>query len=183
MPRLLPIESRQARYIYFIFWQPFILSPPLSKVKTEALNLHHRWPSFMDHPTHTLHYYETPQCCLSSSRRHHTTGPCHAYFPWSQDELTISASSSVNISSRRLPSQTEIEALNPHHCCRPPSPDHPTPTFHCYKNIILTLTTLLITQSYLYFASFLARVPHYQSFTHHRHSLSSSSHTYRPSAQ
>jgi hypothetical protein len=77
----------------------------------------------------------------------------HASFPLSQDELAASTSSFGNALSRYLPSRVETKALNLHHCCRLPSPDHPTITLHCYKRIISTLATLSVTQSRLHFAS------------------------------
>jgi hypothetical protein len=116
---------------------------------------------------------------------------CHASFPWSQDELAASASSSDNISSCRLPSQAETEALNPHHRRWPPSLDSPTPILHgqpdshphCYKKVISIFVTLPITQSRLYFASSLARASCHRSFTHRHCFLSPSFHVHHPSAQ
>jgi hypothetical protein len=82
-----------------------------------------------------------------------------------------------------LPSQTETEALNLHHCHRLPSSDRPTPTLYCYKVIIATLATLPTTQPRLYFASSLASAPRHQSSTRRHCSLSLLSHAHRPSAQ
>jgi hypothetical protein len=73
--------------------------------------------------------------------------------------------------------------MNSHHCRWPPSPDHLTPTLHCYKKVISTLATLPTIQPHLYFASSLARAPCHQSSTYRCHSLSPSSHVHRPSAQ
>jgi hypothetical protein len=56
-----------------------------------------------------------------------------------------------------LRSQAKNEALNSHHHCRPPFLDCLTSTFHCYKIVISTLVTLLITQPRLYFISSLAK--------------------------
>jgi hypothetical protein len=98
------------------------------------------------------------RCHLSSGRHRHATAPCHASFPWRQNKLAVSASSSGNALSRRLFSQAKTEALNPHHHCRPITSDRPTHTLHCYKNVILTLTTLSTTEPRLYFASFLRKV-------------------------
>jgi hypothetical protein len=108
---------------------------------------------------------------------------CHTCFPWSQDELTTSASSSGNVSSHRLHSQAESKALNPHHHHRPPSPDHPILTLHCYKKDISILVTLPTTQLRLHFASFLARAPRHRSSTRCHCSLSPSSHAYCPSTR
>jgi hypothetical protein len=120
---------------------------------------------------------------LSSDRRHHATAPCRASFSLSQDELAVSASSSSNDSSRRIPSRTKTEALNLRYHRRPPSSDHPTPILHCYENVISVLTTLTITQSHLHFVSSLARASRHRRSTFHRHSLSLPSHTYRLSTQ
>jgi hypothetical protein len=46
----------------------------------------------------------------------------------------------MHASLHHLPFRGENEALNLHHHSWPPSPDHPTPTLHCYK-IISTVTT------------------------------------------
>jgi hypothetical protein len=119
-----------------------------------------------------------PRCPLSSIGRCDTATLFHASFPLTQDELDASASSSCNALSRRLTSRVEIEALNLHHHCRLPSPDRSTPTLHCYKNIISTLTTLHITQSRLYFTSSLAKAPCHRSSTYRRRFLSPLSHVY-----
>jgi hypothetical protein len=76
--------------------------------------------------------------------------------------VTASASSSSNAWSHRLPSQTETEVLNPHHRYRSCSPDSPTLTLHCYKEVISILTILNTTQPHLHFASSLARAPHHR---------------------
>jgi hypothetical protein len=123
------------------------------------------------------------RCRLSSGRRRHAIVLCHAYFPWSQDELTASTSSSVNASSCRVPSQAEIKALNPHHCRRPPSSNNPTLTVHYYKKFISTLFTLLTTQLCLHFASFIARASRNRSSIHCRRFLSPLSHAHRPFTQ
>jgi hypothetical protein len=109
--------------------------------------------------------------------------PCHASFPLNQDELAASSSSSGNASSRRLASRAKIEVLNLHHHNRPPSLDRPTLTLHCYKKIISIMTTLLTTQSRLYFASSLARAPLPQSSTRRCCSLSLLCHVHHPSTQ
>jgi hypothetical protein len=57
----------------------------------------------------------------------------HASFLWSQNKLVASASSSSNASSRRVPSRAKTKALNSYHRHRPPSSDHSTSNFHCYK--------------------------------------------------
>jgi hypothetical protein len=92
---------------------------------------------------------------------------CHASFSWSQDELTASTSPSGNVSSHRLPSRVKTEALNLHHCRRPPSLDRPTLILHCYKKVISTLVTLSITQPHLHFTSSLARAQRQRSSTRH----------------
>jgi hypothetical protein len=51
-----------------------------------------------------------------------------------------------NASSHYFLSRAEVEALNPHHHCQPPSLDRSTPTLHCYKNVILISATLSTTQ-------------------------------------
>jgi hypothetical protein len=112
-----------------------------------------------------------PRCRLSSDRHRHATTLCHTSFPWSQDDLAAFASFFGNASFRDFSFQVKIEALNPHHRCRPPSPDSLTPTLYCYKKIILTLITLHITQPRLHFIYFIARPPHHQSFTHRHCSL------------
>jgi hypothetical protein len=152
------IES--TAWIFFIFW--------LNKICVS--------------PTSVVSSLSPPQCRLSSGWRRHAAVSCHAFFSWSQDNLTASASSSGNASSHRLPSWVEIEALNPHHCHRPPSLDRLTPTLYCYKKFISTLVTLPTTQLRLHFVSSLARAPHHRSSTSYRHSLTPLSHTHRPSA-
>jgi hypothetical protein len=98
---------------------------------------------------------------------------CHASFPWSEDEIAAFTSFFDNASFHRLPSRVEIEVLNSHYRRRLPSPDRPTPTLHCYKRIISTLTTFPTTLSRLYFASSLTRAPHHWSSIRHCRSLSS----------
>jgi hypothetical protein len=113
------------------------------------------------------------------------TQPRHIMPPstWSKEELAISALSSDNALSRRLLSQAETEALNPYHRRRPSSLYRPTPTLHCYKNVISILTTISTTQSRLHFSSSsITRTPHHRRSTHHRGSLSPISYTHRPSA-
>jgi hypothetical protein len=75
------------------------------------------------------------------------TTPCHASFPLNQDELVAFASSSSNPSSHRIASRAKTEVLNLHHHSRSPSPNHLTPTLHCYKKIISTVATLLAHHS------------------------------------
>jgi hypothetical protein len=123
------------------------------------------------------------RCRLSSGRRHYVTALCHASFLLSQDEIAASASSSGNALFRRLPSQTEIEALNSHHRRGLPSLNRQTLTLYCYKKIISTLTTLSTTQSRLHFASSLTKTPHHRSSTHRLRSLSLLSHAHHLSAQ
>jgi hypothetical protein len=112
-----------------------------------------------------------------------TMPPCHASFPWSQDELATFPSSSDNTSSRRLPSQAKIKALNSQHHHRPPSSDCTTHTLYYHKKVISTFATIPTNQSALHFVFSLAKAPHHQSFNHRRRSLSPSSHAHRPSAQ
>jgi hypothetical protein len=107
-----------------------------------------------------------PRCHLSSDLHHHVAPPCHTYFPWSQEKLAVSASSSVNASSCRFLSRAETKILNPHHPRQPPSPYHTTPTLHWYKNDISTLVTLPTTQSRLYFGFTLTRALCHRSSTH-----------------
>jgi hypothetical protein len=109
--------------------------------------------------------------------------PCHTSFPWSQDEIDASASSSRNASSGRLHSRAETEALNLHHHCWPPFLNCLTPTLHCYKNVISILATVPTTQPRLHFGSSLARAPCHRSYIYRCRSLSSSSHTNYPSVQ
>jgi hypothetical protein len=120
------------------------------------------------------------RCRLSSGWRCHIVTPCHASFPWTQDELAGSASFSDNTLSRSLPGWAETKVLNLHHHHQPPFLDNPTPTIHCYKKIISILITLPTNQSHLYFVSSLTRAPRHQISTYHCHSLSSSSHTNSP---
>jgi hypothetical protein len=134
-------------------------------------------------PTDIVYSLFPPWCRLSFSRCHHAATPCHISFLLSQDELATSISSYSNVSSRRLPSQAEIEALNLHHHHMPLSPDRPTPTIHWYKKIISILITLPITQLHLYFVSFVARASYHWSSTRRCHSLAPLFHIYRPSAK
>jgi hypothetical protein len=142
------------------------------------------WPNkFRISQTSVVSSLSPPLCRLSSGRRRHATASCYASFPWSQDELAASASSSDTTLSRRLPSRAETEALNLHHRHQPPSPDRLTPTLHCYKKVISTLATLPTTQPHLYFVSSLARAPCHRSSTRHHRSLSPSSHSHHPFTQ
>jgi hypothetical protein len=133
--------------------------------------------------TGVVYSLSAPRYRLSSGRCRHAAASCHASFPLSQDELTVSASSSGNALSRCLPSRGETEELNLHHRRRLPSPDRPTSTLHCYKKIISTLATLPTTQLCLYFISSLARAPSHRSSPHHCRSFSPMSHAHRHSAQ
>jgi hypothetical protein len=85
------------------------------------------------------------------------------------------ASSFGNASFCHLPSRAEIETLNSHHRCRPPSPNSSISFLHYYKNIISILATLFNTQSCLYFTSSLIRASCHHSFTRRHHSFSSPS--------
>jgi hypothetical protein len=105
------------------------------------------------------------------------------FFPVEQDEFVASASSSNNALSHRLSSQAEIKVLNLHHRRRLLSSDRSTPTLHCYKKIISTLTTLSTNQLCLHFVSSLARAPRHRSSTRRHRSLSLMSHAHHPSAQ
>jgi hypothetical protein len=114
---------------------------------------------------------------------HISIKPGHASFPLSQDDLAASPSSSGNALSYHLPSQAETKALNLHHRHRLPSLDHLIPTLYYYKKIILTLITLLTTQSCLYFTSSLASALPHRSSTHRHRSLSPLSHAHHSSIQ
>jgi hypothetical protein len=134
-------------------------------------------------PTSIVSSLSPSWCRLSSDRRHYVTVTYHTSFPWSQDELTASASSFDNASSYRLSSWAKTEALNSHHCYRSPSTNSSTPTLYYYKKVTLTLVTLPITQSCLHFTSSLARAPRHQSSARRYHSISPPFHTHRPSVQ
>jgi hypothetical protein len=84
-------------------------------------------------PTHVVSSLFPPRCRFYSVRRRHTVTPCHASFSCSQDEFAPSTSSSVNTSSRRLPSQAEIKVLNLYHR------HSPTLILNCYKKSHLNL--------------------------------------------
>jgi hypothetical protein len=133
-------------------------------------------------PTSIVTSLSSPRCRPSSDRRHHIAVSCHASFPWSQDDLAVSALSSGNTSSRHLPSRVKTEALNSHHRRWSPSSDIPIFTLRCYKNVISTLATLFTTQPCLYFTSSLARAPHHPSTRRHSFSLPSHFH-HHPSIQ
>jgi hypothetical protein len=130
--------------------------------------LHFRPSKIHVSPTSVVSSLCLPWCRISSGRRHHTIASCHAFFPWSQDELAASTSFSSNALFRRLPSWAKTESLNPHHCHRPPPSDRLTPILHYYKNVISTLTTISITQPRLHFDSSLARAPCHRSSTRRR---------------
>jgi hypothetical protein len=134
-------------------------------------------------PTNVVSSLSSNRCQLSFNRRRHATVSCHASFPLNQDDLASSASSSDNVSSCRLTSWAETEALNSQHRHKPPSVDRPTHTLYCYKKGISILITLPITQSRLYFASSLARASRHRSSTHRHCSLLSLSHTQCSSTQ
>jgi hypothetical protein len=130
--------------------QCFKSSPSICTSWIDCVNfLHFLSSKICISPTVVVSSISPPRCHLSSGRRRHAPVPCHASFPSSQDELDISNSSFGNVSSCRLPSQAETEALNPYHHHRLPSSNRPTSTIHCYKKIISTLITLLTTQSCL----------------------------------
>jgi hypothetical protein len=120
---------------------------------------------------------------LFSDRRHHAATSGHASFPFSQDGIATSTSSSGIVLSHHLPSRAKTEALNLHHHRRLPFSDRPSPTLNCYKKIISILVTLSITQSRLYFTSSLARASRHRSFIHRRCSPSPPSHIHHPSVQ
>jgi hypothetical protein len=142
------------------------------------------WPSKIRViPTDVVSSLFPPRCHLSSDQRRHAVTPCHTSFLLSQDDLAASASSSGNVLSHRLPSRTETEALNPHHCRRLPSSERLTLTLHCYKKIISILSTLSITRTRLYFVFSLARASHHRSPTRRRHFFSLLSHAHRSSIQ
>jgi hypothetical protein len=84
-------------------------------------------------PTGVASSISPPRCRLSSGQHRHAAAPCHTFFPLSQDELTVFASSFGNALYRRLPSRAETEVLNSHHRCRLLSPDRLTLTLHCYR--------------------------------------------------
>jgi hypothetical protein len=109
---------------------------------------------------------------VSPPTKFDTVAPCHAFFLWSQDEFAASASSSDNTPSRSLSSRAETKALNLQHHRWSPSPDSPTSTLYCYKQVISNLVALPITQLCLHFTFFLARAPHHWSSTCLRRSLS-----------
>jgi hypothetical protein len=123
-----------------------------------------------------------PQCCLSSDRSHHDAAPCGTSFPWSQNELAASTSSFGNASSHCLPSRAKIEVLNLHH-----RGSHPPQTGRLLPSSAIKMSSQPFhsptTQQRLHFASSLARAPRHRSSTHHRRSLSPSSHAFRPSTQ
>jgi hypothetical protein len=150
----------------------------------DHVNFLHFWPSKVRvSPTSVVSSLSPPEYRISSDRRHHAAALCHTSFPLSQDELAASALSFSNASSCRLPSRAKTEALNQHHYCRPPSPDHLTPTLHYYNNIISILATLPTTQPHLHFASSLARASLHRSSTRRHGSLSPLSHAHRSLAQ
>jgi hypothetical protein len=78
-------------------------------------------------PTGIISSLSPPRCHLSSGRHHHAAAPCHASFPWSQDEVTASTSSSIKALSHRLLSRAETKILNLQHHRRIPSSDSPIP--------------------------------------------------------
>jgi hypothetical protein len=161
----------------------FKYSPFICISWIDRINFLHFWPNkICVSLTSVISALCPPRCRLSFGRRHHAAALWHTSFPWSQNELVTFASSFDNASSRRLLSWAEIEALNPHHHCRPPSSDHLTLTLYCYKKVISTLTIFPITRPHLHFASSLARAPHNRSSTHRHHSLSPLSHTHHPSS-
>jgi hypothetical protein len=149
-PHRLFVETESIVWIFFIFWP--------SNIYVSAIDI--------------VSSLFPPRCHLSSGWRHHAATSCHASFPWSQEELTASASSFGNALSRHLPSRAKIETLNPHHRRRPPSPNSLTPTIHCYKKVILTESNMPTTQLHLYFISSLASALHHWSSIHHHRSLS-----------
>jgi hypothetical protein len=134
------------------------------------------WPNKIHvNPTDVVSFLSSVWCRLFFDRRCHAVASCPTSFPWSQDELAASASSSGNALSRRLHSRAETTTLNLHHRRHPSSSDCPTPTLYCYKKVMSILATLTTTQSRLHFASSLARALRYQSSTRRRCSLSPSS--------
>jgi hypothetical protein len=146
---------------FFIFWPSKICVNPIDVVSSLSL----------------------PWCQPSSGRCPDAIVSCHASFPWRQDKLAASASSSGNASSHHLLFRAEIKALNLHHCRRPPSLNNPTPIIHCYKKVISTLAILSTTQPHQKFSSSLARASRHRSSSHCCHSLSPPSHAHRPSTQ
>jgi hypothetical protein len=115
-------------------------------------------------PTNVISLLFPLRCRLSSVQHRHTTTPFHSFFPWSQNELVVSALSSVNTSSCCLPFRDKIKALNSQYRRRSLSPDSQIHTLHCYKNTVSILASLSTTQSSLFC---LLRAPYHQSSTHH----------------
>jgi hypothetical protein len=122
-------------------------------------------------------------CHLSSGRRRHAVAPCHASFPWSQDDIITSISTSGNTSSRRSTLEPKpkdwiciIAAGHPLWTTRLP----PSTTIKGHLNLDHSPHH---SQLRLYFAFSLARAPHHRSFTRRRHSLSLTSHVHRPAVQ
>jgi hypothetical protein len=84
-PSILAIES--TTWILFIFWP--------SKIRVSL--------------TGVVSSLFAPRCHLSSDRCRYVVMSCHAYFSWSQNELTASTLSSDNVSSCWLPSRAKTE--------------------------------------------------------------------------
>jgi hypothetical protein len=105
-PLLIFFKKNKLTHYYFKS-SPFIYSSWI-----DCMDFFIFWPSkICVSPTGVVSSIFPFQCRLSSGQRRLTTAPYHASFPWSQDELTASASYSGNASSHRLPSRAETEAL------------------------------------------------------------------------
>jgi hypothetical protein len=143
---------------------------------------------FCVNPTDVVSSLSTPRCRFSPGQRCHAAVLCHSSFPWSQDELAASTSSSGNATSHRLPSQAKTKALNLHHHYRPPSPATTIKRSSYRWAPSTTIKSHLIIghsphpQPCLHFASSLARAPHHRSSTRCCRSLSPPSHAHHPSA-
>jgi hypothetical protein len=101
------------------------------------LNRSHEFSSFFwlskirAKPTSIISFLFPPRCRFSSVRRCHAIVSCHASFSLIHDELAAYNSSYNNASSRCLPFQVKIEALNPHRRRRQP----PSTAIKGYLNI------------------------------------------------
>jgi hypothetical protein len=144
--------------IFFIFWS--------SKIRVS--------------PTGVVIFLSSPRCHLSSNRCRHTMSHFLLIESRQARRLRYTFHQRFVQSPPLLSQNQSIESAPLLSATLSGPSDY---ILHCYKNDISTLTTLPTTQSHLYFASFLARVPRHRSSTHRRHSFSPPSHDHRLSAQ
>jgi hypothetical protein len=116
--------------------------------------LHFQSSKICVNPTGVVSSFFPLRCCLPSCRCHHTTTPCYACFPWSQDELAASVSFSDNASSCHLPflnRNWSIKFVPPPLATLPEQSDsHPPLLSKCHLNLSHSLHNSTMSLFYMF---------------------------------